>query len=83
MRELIANADRTLAFLALAVAAGTKFNASLVAIPAGTLFLAGGVYFTAEVYFMKPKQKTSEEPPKVKSRAISSSKEKEESSDEQ
>jgi hypothetical protein len=35
VRELIAKADRTLAFFALAVAAGTACNLPLVALPAG------------------------------------------------
>lgn len=48
VRDLIANADRTLAFLAFAVAAGTAWGVPVVALPAGGLFFAAAVYFTFE-----------------------------------
>lgn len=60
VRELIANADRTLAFLALAVAAGTACNVPIVAVPAGGLFLAGAVYFTFEDQKARPVPKKTQ-----------------------
>jgi glucokinase len=55
--KIIARSDLTLALLAFTVAASTTCGLPLVALPAGGMFLAGGVYFTLEQEIKDMKKK--------------------------